>query len=365
VCAVCEIVLECRKVSQAFHGGKVLHDVNLKVARGQFVSLVGSSGVGKSTLLRAILGTHPPSGGEVLMNGSPVTGPGRDRGIVYQRYSLFPFLTALENVAFGLLLDQTSLAARIALPWRTGALRRKHREQAAALLAKFHLGDKLHHYPSELSGGMCQRVALAQCLIMKPKILLLDEPFGALDEACREDQQKMMLRLYDENLEAQRTGLQPPYTVIFVTHELNEALKVSDRVIALSRNWLWEDEHCTEAPGATIVYDAAAPEHCRENGNGINDFLKQRNEIRCAAFEPGHRHRRGKFLRFWQEYHEGKATGIMRKSRPESSSSPTPAADPERASARLGREAVPLAEPERGRPPMPSVDADAAADRRC
>jgi len=309
---MCEIVLECRAVSHSFQGSKVLHDVNLRVARGQFIGLVGSSGVGKSTLLRAILGTHPPRGGAVLMNGKPVTGPGRDRGIVYQRYSLFPFLTALENVAFGLMLDQVSLGARWLRPWWWRALRKRHHEQATELLAKFHLEDKLHLYPSELSGGMSQRVALAQALIMKPEILLLDEPFGALDEACREDQQEMMLQLYEENLEAQRAGRRLPHTVILVTHELNEALKVSDRVIALSRYWLWEEERHTEEPGATIVYDAAAPEHRRDDGTGIDEFLKQRKEIRRAAFEPELRHRRGEFIRFWQEYREGKATGVMR-----------------------------------------------------
>jgi NitT/TauT family transport system ATP-binding protein len=317
---MCEIVLECRKVSHSFRGSRVLHDVNLKVARGQFVSLVGSSGVGKSTLLRAILGTHPPRHGEVLMNGKVVRQPGRDRGIVYQRYSLFPFLTAQENVAFGLVLDKMSLASRIFRPWRSRAQRKEHMEVAAALLTKFQLGDKLGLYPSELSGGMSQRVALAQALITKPEILLLDEPFGALDEACREDQQEMMLQLYEENIEARRAGRRAPYTVIFVTHELNEALKVSDRVIALSRTWRWEAENHASDPGATIVYDAAAPEHRRHNGHGngdgnghaLDEFLKQRKEIRAAAFEPGERHPRGTFVRFWQEYHEGRATGVMR-----------------------------------------------------
>jgi ABC-type sulfate/molybdate transport systems ATPase subunit len=195
-------------------------------------------------------------------------------------------------------------------------------DAAAALLTKFQLGDKLRLYPSELSGGMSQRVALAQALIMKPEILLLDEPFGALDEANREEQQGMMLQLYEENLEAQRAGRRPPYTVIFVTHELNEALKVSDRVIALSRTWLWKAENHASDPGATIVYDAAAPEHRHhtDNGNGngnanvqaLDETLKQRKEIRAAAFEPGERHLRGKYVRFWEEYRAGKATGVMR-----------------------------------------------------
>jgi NitT/TauT family transport system ATP-binding protein len=312
---VCDIVLELQKVSHWFHGSRVLYDINLKIARGQFVSLVGESGVGKSTLLRAILGTHPPRAGDVLINGDPIDGPGRDRGIVYQRYALYPFLTAQENVAFGLMLDQVTLVDRLFRPWKSRALRKQHLKMAAELLAEFQLGDKLHLYPSELSGGMCQRVALAQALIMRPEILLLDEPFGALDEAIREDQQEMMLLLYAENLKAQEAGRPAPYTVVFVTHELNEALKVSDRVIALSRNWRWEDEHYGASPGATIVYDAAAPAHRRDDGNGIAEIIKQRKEIRRAAFEGEVRPRRGDFVRFWQEYRDGTATGVMRRTK--------------------------------------------------
>ena len=182
-----DIVLECRNVSHWFGDKKVLYDVNVKVARGEIVGLVGPSGCGKSTLLRAILGTHPPCEGQVLVNGKPIAGPGRDRGIVYQRYSLFPFLTAEANVAFGLMLDQTTLPSRIFLFWKWWRLRKKHLAQAAELLESLKLGDSLRHHPSEMSGGMLQRVAIAQALIMKPEILLLDEPFGALDEATREE----------------------------------------------------------------------------------------------------------------------------------------------------------------------------------
>jgi NitT/TauT family transport system ATP-binding protein len=311
---MCEIVLECRDVSHAFTDNQVLRRVNLKIARGQFVSLVGPSGVGKSTLLRAILGTHRPSKGRVLINGVPVSRPSRDCGIVYQRYSLFPFLTAIENVAFGLMLDEVGLAGRLFRPLSWGVRRRAHLEQAAELLLRLKLGDKLHHYPSELSGGMSQRVALAQALIMKPEILLLDEPFGALDEARREEQQEMMLDLYDQNLEAQRMGKRPLFTVIFVTHELYEALKVSDRVVALSRKQPSGSPSPGSDCGATIVYDAATPEHCRAQSNGTERLFEQRREIRQAVFEKSEPQDSDKFVRFWDEYRQGVATGVMRRS---------------------------------------------------
>ena len=177
-----DIVLEVQGVGQSFGTHNVLYDVNLKIARGEIVALVGPSGCGKSTLLRALLGTHPPQTGRILMNGKPVTAPGRDRGIVYQRYSLFPFLTAEANVAFGPMLDQTTLLFRVFnfLKWRR--LRKTHLHEAAALLEKLTLGSAHNLHPAELSGGMRQRVALAQALIMKPQILLLDGPFGALED---------------------------------------------------------------------------------------------------------------------------------------------------------------------------------------
>lgn len=305
------IVLECRGVGHHFGKKKVLYDINLKIARGQIVSLVGPSGCGKSTLLRAILGTHPPREGQVLMNDRPVTKPGRDRGIVYQRYSLFPFLTAEENVAFGPMLDQTSLWFRWFQFWKWWQLRKHHVRHAASMLEKLKLGQSLQHYPTELSGGMCQRVAIAQALIMKPQILLLDEPFGALDEATREQMQTMLLDLYQENLAAKREGCPPPYTVLIVTHELNEAIYVADRVIGLSQYWNWQETGQAEHPGATIVYDAVSPVFSRDSEEEAAAFTHQREELRQAVFSPDILPTRNQHVRFWQQYEQGQGVGVM------------------------------------------------------
>lgn len=307
-----DIVLECKEVNHWFGQQKVLYDINLKVVRGEIVALVGPSGCGKSTLLRAILGTHPPRAGQILMNGQEVTGPGRDRGIVYQRYSLLPFLTALENVAFGLMVDQTSLPFRIFQFWKWARMRRQHIEEAVKWLELVRIDRRLfNNYPAELSGGQCQRVAIAQALIMRPEIMLLDEPFGALDEATREELQDLLVTFFKDNLEAKKQGAKPPYTIIIVTHELNEALYVSDRIVALSQYWKWEDTGVAQSPGATMVYDKVGPPFPRDSVNRVEDFRKQRGELREAAFEESIRHKRGEFIHFWQEVAQGKGVGVM------------------------------------------------------
>lgn len=286
-----DVVLSIRGVFHAFGEHQVLHDVNLDVERGSIVGIVGPSGCGKSTLFRAIVGTHPPQDGVLVVHtgegtARPVRGPGRDRGIVYQRYSLFPFLTALDNVAIAPTLDQTSIPYRIFRPFAWRRLRKKYREEARAMLEKVGLGDSIHRYPSELSGGMCQRVAIAQALIMKPEILLLDEPFGALDEATREELQRMLLTLNVENLEARKKGLRPPYTILIVTHELNEAIYVGDRVIGLSQYWNWKEKGFTRSPGATIVYDNCSPVYLPDQERDLEAFAQQREEIRHVVFDP-------------------------------------------------------------------------------
>ena len=290
-----DIVLRCENVSHWFGAKKVLYDIDLEVASGQIVALVGPSGSGKSTLLRAILGTHPPRAGQVLMDGKPYRKPHRDRGIVYQRYSLFPFLTAEQNVAFGLMLDATSIPFRWFQFWKWWELRREHLREAGELLERLGLGAARNQYPQQLSGGMRQRVAVAQALIMEPKILLLDEPFGALDEATREELQLMVLNLYQENLQAKERGEPAPYTILIVTHELNEALYVSDRVVGLSQY------HVGGQEGATIVYDKSAPTFRPNDSKDFGLFTKQKEELRKAVFDHQHIQHHSEYVSFWKD----------------------------------------------------------------
>ena len=147
-----EIVLECQDVGHWFGTKRVLNKVNLKISAGQIVAVVGPSGCGKSTLLRAILGTHPPKQGRIIANGHPVTRPGRDVGIVYQHYSLYDFLTSRDNVAFGPMLDQTTLWFRLFRPLAWRRLRAEHRRQAIDVLRQVELAESAHLYPTEMSG---------------------------------------------------------------------------------------------------------------------------------------------------------------------------------------------------------------------
>jgi NitT/TauT family transport system ATP-binding protein len=276
----------------------VLSNVDLQIDGGQIVSVVGPSGCGKSTLLRAILGTHPPKAGKIRVDGKRVDKPSREVGIVYQHYTLYDFLTAQENVAFGLMLDQTTLPFRCLQFWTWRKLRREHIEQAANWLEKVGLGAAAKLYPSEMSGGMRQRVAIAQALIMRPGILLLDEPFGALDEATREELQVMLLHLYQENLEAKKRRQPPPHTILIVTHELTEAIYVADRVVGLSQY------HSQGSQGATIVYDKPAPVFHPGDSRQFDAFLEQKEELRRVVFDPEHLADYAGYVTFWNQHQE-------------------------------------------------------------
>jgi len=217
----------------------VLEKVDLEIESGAFVSVVGPSGAGKSTFLRLVLGQEAPSRGRVYLDGEPLRDePGPDRGVVFQKYSVFPHMSALENVVFGLECARSPLFGRL-----FGAARRAAREEAAAMLARVGLGDSLAVYPREMSGGMQQRLAIAQALLKKPRILLLDEPFGALDPGVRLDMHELTTELWAEH------GL----TVIMVTHDIKEAFKLGTRVIAFDKRR--KDPQAPHRYGSTAVFD--------------------------------------------------------------------------------------------------------------
>lgn len=290
-----QYALEIQNVSHRFGDYPVLDRINLKIWPGQIVAIVGPSGCGKSTLLKAILGTHPPSEGEILADGQAVTGPTRNVGIVYQQYSLYDFLTAEGNVAFGLKLDQSSFFSRLVLFPKYLKQRRQHLAQAREFLEQVGLEHACGKYPGEMSGGMKQRVAVAQALIMRPKVVLLDEPFGALDEAMREDLQYMLLRFYQENLQRKREGKRPEYTILMVTHELNEAIFVADRVIGMSRF------HTEGNKGATVVYDKPCPVFHPNDARDYSKFVDQREELRRVVFDDEYIKDRNKYVTFWND----------------------------------------------------------------
>lgn len=289
-------ILRLEGISHWFKQGNrpdhhVLHNISLEMLRGQFISLVGPSGCGKSTLLKMILGTHPPEKGQVLIEDKPVTAPSRRVGIVYQKYSLFPNLTALQNVALGPVMDQTSAATRVFSPIKMRKLEIDVEQKARSLLKQLHLEHAISLFPHEMSGGMQQRTAIAQALIMKPEILLLDEPFGALDTMTREECQRMLQSLYQSNTEAKCKN--EVISVIMVTHELSEAILISDRVIALSQHWNWKEQGFSSCPGATVVYDCAS-----SAASGQTDFSQQESEIKKAAFDPDYHNDTKEFLRY-------------------------------------------------------------------
>ncbi len=235
-----------RKSDRASAGEKtVLNDVDLRVRKGEFISVVGPSGCGKSTLLRMVLGSEQPSSGSVLINGKPVGGPGRERGIVFQRYSLFPHLTVRDNIVFGLDLEEFSIPGRLLRYPHYRRRKREYRERAQMYLDRMQLGEAGDKFPHELSGGMRQRVAIAQAAIMKPDFLMMDEPFGALDDSTRQEMQIFLLELWEES----------DMTIFFVTHDLEEALFLGTRILVLSQYYVSDDD----IGGAKIVADKEVP----------------------------------------------------------------------------------------------------------
>jgi ABC-type nitrate/sulfonate/bicarbonate transport system ATPase subunit len=203
-------ILTVRGVERRFDTTLALQATDLDVAENDFITILGPSGCGKSTLLRIVAGLDHQTAGEVMLDGRRIDGPGADRGMVFQSYTLFPWLTVRENVCFGLV--------------ERGLPRAQQLEIADAFLAKVGLRGFENHYPKQLSGGMQQRVAIARALANDPRMLLMDEPFGALDHQTRELMQELLLAIW----EAQKK------TVLFVTHDIDEAIFMASRVVVMS-----------------------------------------------------------------------------------------------------------------------------------
>jgi NitT/TauT family transport system ATP-binding protein len=231
-----------------------LEPVDLSVRAGEFVSLVGPSGCGKSTLLHIVAGLEPASAGLVVLGGETVRGPGAELGLVFQKQTLFPWLSVWDNVRF----PETLRRRRV--PGRSESEIRERASYIENLLRLVGLWEFRHGFPAELSGGMQQRAALARALVGRPDVLLMDEPFGALDAETREEMQELLLRVIGQH----RT------TTLFVTHDVDEALLLSDRVVVLSGR-----------PGR-VVEDVAVPfpRDARSSDLKLDgDFLLRRREI--------------------------------------------------------------------------------------
>ena len=217
----------------------ILENISITIEAGEFCTLVGASGCGKSTFLRMLLGEENPTKGLFLFEGKPfVDEPNVDRGIVFQRYSLFPHLTVLENVMLGLELGASPLLGKL-----FGKAKKEAREEAITMLNAVGLGDVLNLYPSQLSGGMQQRLSIAQSLVKKPKLLLLDEPFGALDPGIKADMHALLLDLWKKN----------NLTVVMVTHDLHEGFHLGTRLLVFDK--VRHDPQAPNAFGAKITYD--------------------------------------------------------------------------------------------------------------
>lgn len=222
---------------QSYGPRPILERVNVSVEKGEFISIVGASGCGKSTFLRLLLGQETPTRGRIsIAGGEPAREPGLDRGVVFQRYSVFPHLTLRENIVAG-----ESLRRPLGRFWGTEL--RDALGRADATLARCGLDHVAHQYPATLSGGMQQRLAIGQALAARPRILLLDEPFGALDPGTRLSMHDFLTELREE------TGM----TIFMVTHDLEEGFKLGDRVLVFDKpRW---DPTDPDAYGATITYD--------------------------------------------------------------------------------------------------------------
>ncbi|MDP3300449.1 MAG: ABC transporter ATP-binding protein [Sulfuricurvum sp.] len=251
--------LQIKNVWKTYEESVILEKLNFSIEKGEFCTLIGPSGCGKSTFLRMLLGQDIPSRGSILLEGEPLSSePGSDRGVVFQKYTLFPHLKALENVMLGLEMEHSPLLGKV-----FGSTRKRIKEEAMAMLKSVGLEQSAHKYPSELSGGMQQRLSIAQALVKKPKILLLDEPFGALDPGSKADMHVLVRELW------KTYGL----TVFMVTHDVKEAFELGTRLLVFDK--VRNDPHAPNAYGATLVNDIKLDRNKRKYKGETYDTINE------------------------------------------------------------------------------------------
>ncbi len=232
-------IIEGKNIWREYGSNIVLENVSAKVYEGEFITIVGASGCGKTTFLKMLLGMDKPTRGELLLDGNKISDePNADRGIVFQKYSVFPHLNVLKNVMVGVEFEKSPLIARL-----FGQDKEKLKREAREILDLVGLSHAQRKYPFELSGGMQQRLAIAQSLIKKPRILLLDEPFGALDPGIRKDMHELILSLWRE------IGI----TIFMVTHDIKEGFYLGTRLWVFDKTRI--DPHNPTRYGAHITYD--------------------------------------------------------------------------------------------------------------
>ncbi len=247
-------LIECRGVGKTYAGARTpaLADVNLDVVANEFVTLVGASGCGKSTLLRTLAGLESHDRGELRVNGEPIAGPGPDRAMVFQHYSLYPWLTVINNIKFVRQL-------KVHTEGRSSADVEAASGRADALLHLMGLAAVAHAYPNQLSGGMQQRVAIARALMSRPPILLMDEPFGALDAQTREVMHDLIAHVHRQERS----------TIVFVTHDVEEALYLGHRVVLMAPR-----------PGRIdTVYEVPLPHKRSQDMRLSPEFLQLKRQV--------------------------------------------------------------------------------------
>lgn len=258
-------LLHIENLYKEYGDHRVLGNVNLKVSERELLTVVGPSGCGKTTMLNMLLGKELPTRGTMMIDDKPVGLPNSNRGIVFQNYSLFPNLTVIENTIASMSFASNPITARLR--------RRKHIEQAMPYLKTVRLDKHLDKYPHELSGGMKQRAAIVQALIAKPRILLMDEPFGALDTSTRLDIQLFLIEIWERE----------EMTIFFVTHDLDEAIVLGSRLVVLSQFYTDDREEIPDR-GAKVVadYDLSGVSH-----NTHSPESRYMRDLRAKIFKEG------------------------------------------------------------------------------